>query len=106
MNEWTKIVMVLVFLGLYTYGLATVFDGEKYDDTSVAVAQPAMIMADRDVLLDLINHARLFGEELAVAVYVYDPKEEVWNRATTLCEQPQKLQVQQTVREGDHKRSR
>lgn len=106
MHEWTKIAMVLVFLGLYTYGLATVFDGEKYDTASVAVTGHSMVMTDRDALLDLINHARLFGDELAVAVYVYDPKTELWNRATTLCKQPQKLQVQQAVRDGDRKRSR
>ncbi len=57
----------------------------QYDESISAVHQ-GMIMVDRTVLKSLIEDVKRQGADLNVAVYEYDKKMEVWNRAEKWCQ--------------------
>lgn len=59
-------------------------DVEAIDHTVSAVHQ-GMIMVDRVALKYLIEDAKRQGADLNVAIYEYDKKMEVWNRAEKWC---------------------
>lgn len=59
-------------------------DVEVTENTVSAVHQ-GMIMVDRAVLKSLIEDAKRQGGDLNVAIYEYDKKTEMWNRAEKWC---------------------
>ena len=54
-------------------------------DITVSAVHQGMIMVDRAVLKSLIDDAKRQGGDLNVAIYEYDKKMEVWNRAEKWC---------------------
>lgn len=58
----------------------------KATENTVSAVHQGMIMVDRTVLKSLIEDAKRQGTDLNVAVYEYDKKMEVWNRAEKWCQ--------------------
>ena len=75
-----KIVVLIIILVLFSMW------GFSYGDSEyTAVASGKIIMADRKMILELMEDARKQGGELNIAIFVFDDKKNVWNRARTLC---------------------
>lgn len=60
--------------------------GVEATDNTVSAVHQGMIMVDRAVLKSLIDDAKRQGGDLNVAIYEYDKKMEVWNRAEKWCQ--------------------
>jgi Na+/H+ antiporter NhaB len=63
----------------------TVASTDALMDQTITVQSSGMIMVDRVVLKSLIEDAKRQGTDLNVAIYEYDKKMEVWNRAEKWC---------------------
>lgn len=63
----------------------TVASTDALMDQTITVQSSGMIMVDRAVLKSLIEDAKRQGTDLNVAIYEYDKKMEVWNRAEKWC---------------------
>lgn len=55
------------------------------DDQLLTYQGTGMIMVDKKALRSLLDDAKRQGSDLNVAVYEYDKKMEVWNRAEKWC---------------------
>jgi len=86
MQEYTKIILVMVFTALYGYGIASVFGKEVApSDLLISATTTPMLMVSKEALLDAVRQAKAEGGYLQVAVYEYDKKRDVWERASLDC---------------------
>ena len=78
----TVLVVVGILLVLALFGFAS---AEKTYDEAKEEMKNQMMIVDRKELKTLLEEARKQGKELNVAIYVFNDKTGLWDRARILC---------------------
>lgn len=94
MHEYVKMTIVGVLAAMYVYGVIEVSAGKHENNVTVSPITESMVvsatttpmlMVSKEALLGAIQQAKEEGGYLQVAIYEYDKKRDVWERASLDC---------------------
>jgi len=94
MHEYVKMTIVIVLVVMYVYGVIEV-SASKHENnvTASATTEPMtvsatttpMMIVSKEVLLEAIRQAKEEDGYLPVAIYEYNKKTDLWDRASFDC---------------------
>lgn len=76
--------LVGLFAFMYVYSVIDVLASKRETDVGVSTTTP-MLLVSKDVLLAAIRDAKITGGYLPIAVYEYNRKTDLWDRASLDC---------------------